>query len=98
MSNEPYQDTLHFLNTHIHMLNYTAIQHSCRHIPSPSFLLQVIETLEDDTFTVSDTVSNIEEVVTRLTAMHPQVSSSHTDITFWIILWIILPGTRTRGY
>jgi hypothetical protein len=40
MSNQPYQKTLHFLNTHVHILNHTPVQHSCKDIPSPSFLLQ----------------------------------------------------------
>jgi hypothetical protein len=70
MSDQPYQNTLHFLNAHIDMLNHSSVQHPCRHIPPPSFPLQVIETLEDDAFTMSETVSNIWERVTRVMAMH----------------------------
>ena len=67
MSDQPHQDTLHFLNAHVHMLNHSPIEHSCRDIPPPSFLLQVIETLEDDTFTVGEPVSDVGEIVTRVT-------------------------------
>jgi hypothetical protein len=37
------------------------------------FLLQGMETLEDDTFTAGETVSNIGEVVTRITGIHMRV-------------------------
>jgi hypothetical protein len=71
---QPYQNTLHFFNAHVHMLNHSSIQHSRRHIPPPAFLLQVVETLEDDTFPVGETVSNIGEVVTRVMVGHQQFS------------------------
>jgi len=29
MSDEPHKDTLHFLDTHIHMLHNTPIEHPC---------------------------------------------------------------------
>jgi hypothetical protein len=48
MPNQPYQDTLHFLNAHIDMLNHTPVEHSCRHIPPTTFLLQIIETPQND--------------------------------------------------
>jgi hypothetical protein len=52
------------------MLNYCPVEHARRHIPPTTFLLQVIETLEDDTFTVGKTVSHIGEVVTRVMSIH----------------------------
>ena len=67
MSDQPHQNTLHFLNTHVHILNNRSIEHSCGHMSPATFLLEVIETLEDDTFPVGETVSNIGEVVTRIT-------------------------------
>ena len=48
--NQSHQNTLHFLNAHVHMLNHSPVEHASRHIPPPTFLLQGIETLEDDTF------------------------------------------------
>jgi hypothetical protein len=62
MSDQPYEDTLHFLNAHVYVLNHCSVQHSCGNIPPPTFLLQVIETLEDDAFPVGETVSNIGEI------------------------------------
>ncbi len=70
MPNQSHQNTLHFLNTHIHMLNHSTVKHARRHIPPPTFLLQVSKTLEDDTFTVGETVSNVGEIVTRVTRGH----------------------------
>ena len=67
MPTESYQNTLHFLNTHIDMLNHSPVEHSRRDIPPPTFLLQVIETLEDDTFPVGKTVPDVWDVVTRVT-------------------------------
>ena len=70
MPNESYQDTLHFLNAHVHKLNHSSVQHSCRNIPPPTFLLQGIETLQNDAFPVAETVSNIGERVTRVMGSH----------------------------
>jgi hypothetical protein len=67
---QPHQDSLHFLNAHIDMLNHAPVQHSRRDIPPTTFLLQVIETLENNTFPMGETVSNIREVVTRVMVVH----------------------------
>jgi hypothetical protein len=74
MSDEPYKDTLHFLNCHIYVLDHSSVEHSRRHIPPPTLLLQVIETLQNDTFPMGETVSDIKEIVTRVTAMHVRFS------------------------
>jgi hypothetical protein len=55
---------------HIHILNHSPIQHSRRDIPPTAFLLQVIEALEDDTFPVGETVSDVWEIITRVTVVH----------------------------
>jgi hypothetical protein len=52
------------------MLDDSSIEHARRHIPSPTFLLQVIEALEDDTFSVGEPVPDVGEISTRVTAMH----------------------------
>jgi hypothetical protein len=44
------------------VLAHTSIQHSYRYIPPPTFLLQVVEALEDDMFPLGETVSNIGEI------------------------------------
>ena len=49
------------------MLNHSPVERSCRHIPLTTFLLQVVETLQNDAFPVGETVSNIGEIVTRST-------------------------------
>src|SRR5262245_20512600 len=67
---QPYQNTLHLLNAHIDMLNHTTVQHARRHMPPPAFLLQGMKTLEDDTFTMGETVSDVGKIVARITAMH----------------------------
>src|SRR5215510_8188648 len=55
ISNQPYQDTLHFLNAHIDMLNHSSIEHSRRNIPPTTFLLQVVEALQNDAFQMGET-------------------------------------------
>jgi hypothetical protein len=74
MPDQPYQNTLQFLNAHIDMLNHSPVQHSRRNIPPPTFLLQVMKTLEDDAFPVGETVSNIGKIGTRITVV--QVNGS----------------------
>jgi len=70
MSDQPHQNTLHFLNAHVHIFNHSSVQHACRNIPPPTFLLQIMETLENDTFPAGKTVSDVWEVVTRITGIH----------------------------
>src|SRR5215475_15634657 len=60
---QPHQDTLHFLHAHVYILDDSSIEHARRHIPPPTFLLQGMETLEDNTFPMSETVFHIREVV-----------------------------------
>src|SRR5262245_6114238 len=62
--NQPHQDTLHLLYTHVHILNHSSIEHTRRNIPPPTLLLQVVEALENDTFPVGETVSNIGKMLT----------------------------------
>jgi len=52
------------------MLDHTPVKHSRRHIPPTTFLLQVIQTLENDAFPMGETVSNIGERVTRIMGRH----------------------------
>jgi len=56
------------------MLNHSSVQHCRRDIPPTTFLLQVIETLEDDTFPAGKTVSNIGEIVTGVAVIHGKFS------------------------
>ena len=65
MSDQPHQNALHILHAHIDMLNHSPVQHCCRYIPPPTFLLQVSKTLKDDAFPVGETVFYIREIVTR---------------------------------
>src|SRR5215510_7987290 len=65
ISNQPYQHALHFLHAHIDMLNHSSIEHSRRNIPPTTFLLQVVETLQNDTFPVGETVSDVWKIVAR---------------------------------
>jgi hypothetical protein len=74
MPNESYQNTLHLVNAHVHMLNHGPVEHSRRHIPPPAFLLQGIEALEHDPFPAGKTVFHIREIVTRITGRHMKVS------------------------
>src|SRR5215470_14207571 len=74
MPDQPYQDTLHFLNTHVHILNYSSVEHPRRYIPPPTFLLQVVEALQNDTFPVGEPVSDVRKIVTRVTSRHMKVS------------------------
>jgi hypothetical protein len=54
------------------MLHHRPVQHARRYIPPTTFLLQGMETLEDDTFSVNETVSDVGEVITRSTMVHQQ--------------------------
>jgi hypothetical protein len=56
------------------MLDDSPVQHARGDIPPPTFLLQGIKTLEDDTFPMGETVFHIRAIVTRVTAGHQQVS------------------------
>jgi hypothetical protein len=74
LSNQSHQNTLHFLNAHVHMLDYRSIEHSYGHMSPTSFLLQVIETLEDDTFPVGETIADLGESVTSIMGRHVRLS------------------------
>src|SRR6266446_1224170 len=88
MSDQPHQNTLHLLNTHVHMFNHSPVKHARRNIPPPAFLLQSIETLEDNTFTMGETVSNIGEVVTRVTDRHIRASPyRHAETMATMLVW-----------
>src|SRR5438874_5134722 len=88
MSDQSHQNTLHLLNTHVHLLNHTSVQHSRRYIPPPAFLLQGMETLEDDTFTMAETVSNIGEIGTRVTGRHIRASPCrHAEAMATMLCW-----------
>jgi hypothetical protein len=56
------------------ILAHTSIQHSRRDIPPTTFLLQGVETLQDNTFPMGETVSDIRKIVTRVTGRHMKVS------------------------
>src|SRR5256885_645014 len=73
------------------MLNHSPVQHSCGNIPPTTFLLQGIETLEDDTFPVGETVFHVWEIVTRVTVVH--VPFSPTVLTYFCRLsFNVLPN------
>jgi hypothetical protein len=67
MPNESYQNTLHLIHAHIYVLDHSTVEHSCRHMPPPTLLLQIIETLEDDAFPVGEPLSDVWYIVTRVT-------------------------------
>jgi hypothetical protein len=57
-----------------------------------------VETLEDDALPVGETVSNIGEVVTRVTGRHirftPRLHAKETEpIFFWQIVYILFIGS-----
>ncbi len=74
MSDKPYQDTLHFINRHIHILDYTPVEHARWHMPVTALFLQCTEALQDDSFTVGETISHIGEIVTRVAVIHNRSS------------------------
>jgi hypothetical protein len=75
MSDEPHQDTLHFLDAHIDMLHNTPIEHPCWHLPTTTLLLSFLETPEDDSFTMGATVLHIWQIITRITGRHVRLLS-----------------------
>jgi hypothetical protein len=58
------------------MLDDSSLEHSCRLMSSTTFLRQGMKTLEDDTFPVGETVFYIQEIVTRVMAVHEWFSPS----------------------
>jgi hypothetical protein len=56
----------------------------------PAFLLQVVETLENNTFPIGEPVSNIGEIVTRVTRVHDGSTVIKED---WQC--VVLPHGRT---
>src|SRR5256885_2740459 len=95
MSDQPHQNTLHLVSAHVHILSHSTVKHARRHIPPPAFLLQVIETLEDNTFPVGETVSDIWERVTRVTGRHRSmlfalVSLMDSTLLFHLLPWLWL--------
>jgi hypothetical protein len=77
MSDESHKDTLHFLDTHIYMLDHTSIEHPRWYMPTIALLLQFLEAPENDSFTMDETVSNIWQIITRITAWHVRFSPWH---------------------
>ena len=59
---------------HINMLDYSSIEHSYRHKSSTTFLLQIIETLKDNTFPAGEPIFHIREIITRVMSMHGRSS------------------------
>jgi hypothetical protein len=74
MSDQPYQNALHFRHAHVYVLNHSSVQHSCGNIPPPTFLLQVVKALQNDTFPMGETVPDVGEIVTRVMGRHMKVS------------------------
>jgi hypothetical protein len=71
------QNALHFLHAHIDMLDHRSVDHPCGNIPPTAFLLEVMETREDDAFLVGETVSNIRKIF-------PRVRDRHVKCSPWI--------------
>src|SRR5215831_18819446 len=70
------------------MLNHSSIEHSRKHIPPPSFLLQVIQTLENDTVPMGETVLHIRKRVTKVTARHVHVPLyRHAETMATMLVW-----------
>src|SRR5262249_3127389 len=70
MSDQPYQNTLHFLNAYIDMLNHSPVEHPRWHVPTTPLLLQLLQALQNDSFPMCQTISHIREGVKRITACH----------------------------
>jgi hypothetical protein len=74
MPNKPHENTLHFINRHVHILDYTSVKHPCSNISSTPFLLEVSKTLQNDAFAMSETVSDVWQIVMRVVGMHVRFS------------------------
>jgi len=71
------------------MFNHSPIQHARRDIPPTAFLLQGIETLEDDTFPLGETISDVWESVIRVSVVHDS-SIVITEDVYGVVLthWV----------
>jgi hypothetical protein len=67
----------------------------------PSFLLQIIETLENNAFPVGETVSNIGKMLTRITGRQMKVSPCKVYPEFLLSVAVVhgeVPGSGSdRG-
>src|SRR5438093_6937213 len=85
------------------MLNHSSVEHSCGDIPPSSFLLQGIETLEDDSFPDGKTVFHIWEIVTGVTSTHMEFSlvgqsAQESSIMFATVPKTPLQARRGQGH
>jgi hypothetical protein len=104
---QSYQNTLHFLHTHIDIFDHSSVEHACGHMSTTTVLLQVVETLEDDTFPAGETITDIRQRVTRGTAVHggapligadlPCVVFTHWETTTHGMRWSPRDGWSRRG-
>jgi hypothetical protein len=67
-----------------------SVQHSCKHIPPPTFLLQVVEALQNDTFPVGETVSDVGKMLTRVTGRHMKVSPAESTQNSVLSIAVVL--------
>ena len=70
LPNQPYQDALHLLDAHINILDYTSVKHTRWHVSATTFLLERVQTLQDDPFSMCQTVSHVREILMRVTGRH----------------------------
>ena len=67
MTDEPNENALHFFNAHIDMLDYTPIEHTRWDVPITALLLQCLQAPEDNAFLMSETVTDVWQIVTSIT-------------------------------
>jgi hypothetical protein len=74
LPNQPYQNTLHLVYAHVHLLDHTAVEHCCGNISPTTCLLEVVEILQDKTFPTGQSIPDIRQIITRVMGMHAQGS------------------------
>lgn len=58
--------SLKFLHAHIQMLDDPAVEHRSRYTPSSTFILQPVETIQDDPLFAGESVSHIRKIVNNI--------------------------------
>ena len=66
MSYESHKETRHFLDTPIDRLDHTATAHLRWHMPTITRFLPCLETAQDNSFTMGETVLNIWQKIPRI--------------------------------
>lgn len=80
MTNESDQNALHLVDTHVYMLDHTAVKHPGWHVSAGALVLQLLEAPQHNALTPCEAVSNIGEVIATIMIWHKNPSHGPTTM------------------